>query len=461
MHTPLLSFAARAAVRLTAGACASLLALHAAAQDPAQPSGATLAASDGLDAPATARPGELPLTFDDAILLALRRPEAQEAQQVRAARSDADDDVHRWVGNPSVQVQVGRRRVPRADAGVEVQATLLQGFALGRVGTARLDALAAELGALDLEERVERMWAALEAGDAWLSLYAAEQERAAAEASVALGEQHLAVVTHGRALASSTEAQLTDAVRVLGELRMAAVNAESVVRAAALELAHATAQHGPLRLATLGDPPEVALPSLAGLHADESILDGLPTLQLQEALARVAAARATEVERGTRGTGALGLYIERDSPRGIVLAGVFQANFGFVDRGGRARSETEAAGARAEAQVVRAHHEAHGLFHAAIDAVELSERTQSAHSEQVVRALEQHVAQLARRLELGASTRPELLRAHLLLAQARMEQQRLDGLTVRARLRLRLLLDAARGEPAQAQPTETLAEVQS
>jgi hypothetical protein len=384
-----------------------------------------------------------PLSFSEALDLALQRPEAQEAQRVRAARADADGDVHRWVGNPSVQVQLGRRRVPRADAGPEVQATVLQGFTLGRVGAARIEALASELRVLDVEERAERMWAALEAGEAWLALYGAERRQATAEACVVLGQQHLDAVVRARALQRSTDMDVTEATQQLGELRMLVALAQGDVRAAALELAHATAQHGPLPLATAGEPPQVDVPGLEGLRADESVLDGLPTLELQTALAHAAAARAREVERASRGTGALGLYVERDSPRGIVLAGVFQANFGFVDRGGRARSEAAELVARAEAQVVRAHHEAHGLFHAAIDAVELTERSQATHRDVVLGALEERVRQLERGVALGVATRPELLRAAVVLARGRGEQEGLDGAAARARLRLRLLLDAA------------------
>ncbi|MBK7773488.1 MAG: hypothetical protein IPI43_05040 [Sandaracinaceae bacterium] len=125
---------------------------------PAAPAGAQ---ATTLDHPSTPHADVLELTFEEAIDLALVRPEARVAEQVRARRADADADVGRWVGNPQVQVQVGRRRRPQPDVGVEAQITLLQGFALGRVGAARLEGLAAELGALDVEERAERMLAAL------------------------------------------------------------------------------------------------------------------------------------------------------------------------------------------------------------------------------------------------------------------------------------------------------------
>ena len=398
---------------------------------------------------------ERPLTFSEALDLALRRPEAQEAEHVRAARADADGDVHRWVGNPSVQVQVGRRRLPRADAGPEIQATVLQGFALGRVGAARLEALASELRVLDVEVRAERMWAALDAGEAWLALYGAERRAVEVASCVTLGQQLVEAVLRARSLQLSTDTDVADATQWLGDLRLLAEQAEVEVRAAELELAHATAQHGALRLATSGVPPDVDVPDLDGLRADETLLDGLPTLELQEALAQAAAARAREVERGTRGTGALGLFVERDSPRGIVLAGVFQAYFGFVDRGGRVRGEAAGLVARAEAQVVRAHHEAHGLFHAAIDAVELTQRARDTHRVEVLSALQARVRQLERGVALGASTRPQLLQASVQLERGRMEQERLDGSVARARLRLRLLLDAANGsstrEPRHAQ----------
>ena len=97
---------------------------------PAPPAGAQ---ATTLDHPSTPHADVLELTFEEAIDLALVRPEARVAEQVRARRADADADVGRWVGNPQVQVQVGRRRRPQPDVGVEAQITLLQGFALGRV----------------------------------------------------------------------------------------------------------------------------------------------------------------------------------------------------------------------------------------------------------------------------------------------------------------------------------------
>ena len=157
-----------------------------------------------LDHPSAPHADVLELTFEEAIDLALVRPEARVAELVRSRRADADADVGRWVGNPQVQVQVGRRRRPQADVGVEAQITLLQGFALGRVGAARLDVLAAELGALDVEERAERMLAALEAGGAWLVLQLAEQRLVAAVARVEVGQQHHEVGPRARTRSAAT-----------------------------------------------------------------------------------------------------------------------------------------------------------------------------------------------------------------------------------------------------------------
>lgn len=394
-------------------------------------------------------PEVLPLTFDEALELALARPEARVPDAVRAGRRDADDDVGRWVGNPQVQVQVGRRRRPRADVGVEAQITMLQGFTLGRVGAARLDVLAAELGALEVEERAERMLAALEAGEAWLVLHLAEQRLAAADARIVVGRQHVEVVTRARALFAATEDDAAEAARLVGELQMARLEAEGEVRAASLELAHATAQHGPFRLVTRGSPPDVTLPALAGLRADESQLDGLPTLRLRTALLLVAQARQREVEREARGTGALGVYVERDSPRGIVVAGVVQLTLGVVDRGGPARAAAAEAVARAEGQIVRAAHESHAVYHAAIDAVELARAALDQHGAQVLTAYRARAGAIERRLALGAATRAEQLRAALDLAQAELDHEALAGQVARAELRLRLLLDATVGEEVQ------------
>ncbi|MCA9573968.1 MAG: hypothetical protein R3B40_28445 [Polyangiales bacterium] len=399
-----------------------------------------------------AHAGVARLTFVEALELALERPEARGPSRVRAARAVADGDVHRLAGNPSVQVQVGRRRVPRADVGPEVQATIVQGFPLGRLGAARLAALASELRALDVEQRVERMWAALEGGDAWLALHAAEQRLEVAHACVALGEQHLAVVSRAQVLRLATDVDVSEATGALGALRLEVTQADDERRAASLALLHATAQHDQgLHAATLGAPPDVAVPPVDELLGDPARFAGFPTLALHEALVAAEVARAREVERATRGVGALGVYVERDSPRGIVLAGVFQATFGFVDRNGRGRAEAAERVARAEVQAVRAQHEAHGMFQAAIDAVELTERARLTHAAEVITALEARAQQLARRLALGAGTRAEVLRADLALAQGRITQGRLDEAAARARLRLRLLLDAAGSEDASAE----------
>jgi hypothetical protein len=409
------------------------------ASAPAALANAQAAALDHRSAP---HADVLELTFEEAIDLALVRPEARVAEQVRTRRADADADVGRWVGNPQVQVQVGRRRRPQADVGVEAQITLLQGFALGRVGAARLDVLAAEFGALDVEERAERMLAALEAGEAWLVLQLAEQRLVAAVARVEVGQQHHEVVTRARTLSAATEDDSAEAARLLGELHMARLAAEAEVRAASLELAHATAQHGPFRLATAGPAPEVTLPDLASLRADEGYLDGLPTLRLRTALLRVAEARQREAERDARGTGALGVYVERDSPRGIVVAGVAQFTLGVVDRGGPARAAAAEAVARAEAEIVRASHESHAVFHAAIDALEVTRATRDRHGAEVLVAYRARVSAIERRFALGAATRAELLRASLDLALAEMDHEELAGDAARAQLRLRLLLDA-------------------
>lgn len=419
------------------GALTSALAMPSAAQ------------RSPLESSRTPHPEVRELTFDEALDLALARPEARVPDAVRAGRADADDDVGRWVGNPQVQVQVGRRRWPRADAGAEAQITMLQGFSLGRVGAARLDVLATELGALEVEERAERMLAALEAGEAWLVLYLAEQRLAAADARVVVGQQHVDVVTRARALSAATEDDAAEAARLVGELHMVRLEAETEVRAASLELAHATAQHGPFRLVTRGSPPAVTLPELAGLRADETQLDGLPTLRLRTALLRVAQARQRQVEREARGTGALGVYVERDSPRGIVVAGVLQLTLGVVDRGGPARAAAAEEVARAEGQLVRASHESHAVYHAAIDAVELARASRDQHGTQVLTAYRARAGAIERRLALGAATRAEQLRAELDLAQAELDHEALVGRVARAELRLRLLLDATVGEEVQ------------
>ncbi|MBK7778750.1 MAG: hypothetical protein IPI43_32330 [Sandaracinaceae bacterium] len=58
--------------------------------------------------------------------------------------------------------------------------------------------------------------------------------------------------------------------------------------------------------------------------AERRVVAAVPTLRLRTALLRVAEARQREAERDARGTGALGVYVERDSPRDIVVAGVAQ-----------------------------------------------------------------------------------------------------------------------------------------
>ncbi|MBK7778751.1 MAG: hypothetical protein IPI43_32335 [Sandaracinaceae bacterium] len=65
-----------------------------------RPGGPAGAQATTLDHPSTPHADVLELTFEEAIDLALVRPEARVAEQVRARRADADADVGRWVGNP-------------------------------------------------------------------------------------------------------------------------------------------------------------------------------------------------------------------------------------------------------------------------------------------------------------------------------------------------------------------------
>ena len=119
-----------------------------------------------------------------------------------------------------------------------------------------------------------------------------------------------------------------------------------------------------------------------------------------------------------------------------------QFTLGVVDRGGPARAAAAEAVARAEAEIVRASHESHAIFHAAIDAVEVTRATRERHGAEVLVAYRARVSAIERRLELGAATRAELLRASLDLALAEMDHEELAGDAARAQLRLRLLLDA-------------------
>jgi cobalt-zinc-cadmium efflux system outer membrane protein len=282
------------------------------------------------------------VTFDEAIGLGAGAPEVEGERRALAARRNGDRRLPGMAGNPEVFVMPGWRLTPSGNEGLEVQVSVAQPLSLAGLPGARRRAaarereeLGARVRARALERRlaIARAWLDLRVAEEQLDLAAREQEVAA---GLAAGTGRL-VGTGERSLVAEREARTYQA-----EVALRRLDAEGRAYETRVALAAALAA-GPRGLSgaavrTAGAWPSPELPQGAALGRLAARALDLPDVVAARLAAAVARARGAEAEAAAGAVLSPGVYVQRDSPGGLVLYGMLTATLPVFDRGQRARS---------------------------------------------------------------------------------------------------------------------------
>jgi outer membrane protein TolC len=392
------------------------------------------------------------VTFDAAIGLGDHAPEVVGARRALDVRRVRDRRLPGVAGNPELFIMPGWRLSPQGNEGVEVQAAVSQPLWLGGLPAARRRAATLERDELSARVRQRALERRLSIARAWIGLRVAELQlehvRLEHEVSGALVTATLRLVRVGeRNVLAEREARAYRA-----ETGLRRIDAEGHAYEAALALAAALANDrrelgaGPVR--TAGDWPAPALPSPDALvRLAESAAD-LPDAVAARIGAAAARARAAEAEAATGTLLAPGVYVQRDSPGGLVLYGMLTATLPVFDRGQRARAVAEADAERLRGEATQLQVDGRALLLGAVHEVQHQRERERLLADEIVPEAEALVAVEERLFASGEAAAFRLFEARRRLLDAKRRQVEARGARVWADVKLWLLLAALTAEEA-------------
>ena len=382
------------------------------------------------------------LDFDESIGLGAAAPGVVGLEQAAARKRDEDGEIPRLNQNPQLLVMPGARVISPEDRGFELQAQFTQGWNLEGYGKRRRAAAAAETDLLEAEARGRALEQRRLAARAWIELHGAERRLALAKAELVTTRELVATLERSQGLGVATRIEVAEARTSESEAEAVVVELEGQVHDIGLALASAAGQTTQTPVGTRGSYPAPVLPADDELRRRFAEVEELPAVSHRRVAARAAAAQA-EASARARGTVLqTGALLMLESTGELLLFGVVGTNLPVVDRNqraaGQARTRARVAAAEAEqaaveltATLATALHELH---HSA-DRLELMEG-------EIVPALDELVVAHTLALEVGESTRVELLSVQRRRWQAERELERARAAWVWARVEAWLYLEA-------------------
>jgi cobalt-zinc-cadmium efflux system outer membrane protein len=387
----------------------------------------------------------VPLRFDEAVGAA---PAASLGRQAAAAAREAQRGFAARtpgaLGNPELSSAVGPRLAPEGGRGLEWRIAIEQPVALGGLGGARRQAVAAEGRLLEARVGAAALGAQIAGAHGWIGLWEAEQAAAQAGQNVAAADELVRLVGLAARAGEQTRIELLEVQGFAAEARLRLLDAEGGVAEARLELSQALGRPPGWPVVTAGPLPDPPLPE-ARRAALRAAVDRLPAVALRRLERDAERARLVEETAARRPWLRLGGAAERDLPGGLVVFGTAALGLPLFDRGarergGRAAEAALAEGARGEAarsatfEVAHAEHE---LVHMGALLVHLER--------EVVPTAARAYAARERLLSQGEGTALEILLARRAVVAAAAEVSRVRARRAWAAVKLWLFLQAAAG----------------
>ncbi len=391
------------------------------------------------------------VSFDEAIGLSVQAPDVRGAEQAVAAKHDMRGRMSTMTSNPQLYLQPGFRARPEGNQGIEVQGSVTQSWNLAGLSSARSTTARLEEAELSAQARVLALTQRLDAARAWIDLWSAERVLEVVTREAVLGGEFVRLVEKAVAASAITKADLAEARAYHAETRLSVIGAEGEVFERGLQLARVLAANAD-PLSSTGDLPVAPVP--AGTNRKETLqrAAGLPTVQNKALAAEVERARNAE-EKASRGTSlSLGVYVQRDSPRGFVGYGAVGLTLPLFDRGERERSVTVARAAQLEGQTKREAVNAVADLALGFHEVDHTQEVVDTILGAIIPPLEEAVAARMRIFEAGESTMLEVItaRRNLVNARGRLERARAQNAWARVKVWLWLsAMDAKKQEKSQ------------
>ena len=290
------------------------------------------------------------VSFDEALALTRRAPEVRGEAASLAARARGDAALPSLTSNPQLYIMPGWRIAPSENSGPEFQASVVQPLDLGGLAGARRAAATRERTVLGARVRALALERRLVAAHDWIFVRSAEEDAEILERERVAAASLVAVTTRLAGAGELTTNAVQEARVYLAEVTLRVVDNEGFRHDLGLDLAAAVADgsgRGLIApLATRGRPPTPELPSGATLARLIARADALPEAQAAHFAAIAERAHAAEARAASGASLQPGVYVQRDSPGGLVVYGMLTYVPPVFERGQRASSVAEGEAAR-------------------------------------------------------------------------------------------------------------------
>jgi outer membrane protein, heavy metal efflux system len=366
-----------------------------------------------------------PVTFDQAIGLALSAPAVSGAEAAVAEQRRVGDAVSSLVANPTLAVQPGAARDPLDGQWKYMgETTLMQGWNLSGLPGDRKASVRAEGDQLSAEARAAALSHRLGAAQAWLDLWAAQQSLADAVQEYDLAREFSSRMARAAEMAAFTRAEAADAATYAADAHVLALAAEGDVVDRGYQLAVAMGREAEKPLVASGRLPSPPAPRRTDWPALLEAAGQLPAVAARRLASDADRAREAEL-RSMKGWGlGTGVKVTRDFLGTWGGQAVLEVSFPLFDRGEREAAPVAAAAVRARGEADEQR---------AIAATELSRSLHEVeHTREVLTAVEQELVPAAERnaearqasMQAGETTVLEVLVARRVLAAARQKRTR-------------------------------------
>lgn len=384
------------------------------------------------------------ITFDEAIGLAARSPEASGAAERLAARRRGDRRIGRWAGTTQATFMPGGIVSPPSSRGFEMQANATHTWSPVRTAARTRSAARAERATLGARARAEALRERIEAARLWIELFAVERQRRLLDERVAVAQARVratvAAVEHGVARRIDADLARAEHAALASEaLELEGRQAEIVRR-----LAEAIGRPERLDLVASGPLPAPNLPPDSTLRGMLREVDALPEVAASRIAVTAARARRAEARARTMPQLVAGAQVERSAADDWTLYGIVGVQFAGTTSRGRTDATYEEAIAAATNDLERVRVAARAEIERILHDLDHARRTLTLVEDHLLPAATDLRARLERAVARGEETIHPLLDARMREIEARTAHIRARADLAWASVRAWLLLQEMR-----------------
>lgn len=380
------------------------------------------------------------LGFDDVLNLSEDHPQLQAADAALRARAARDADISTLSNNPTVQVLPGWRLPGASDPGFEIQASVSQSIDLGGVGGAARRAARAERATLAVDRRAEALSVRIDAAQAWIELWAAQETLAATRRERDIARELATAIARAVALGAELRPNALEAQLFADNLDAAVIDVEGQVYERSLALAASLGRPGLPVPAAEGGLPPVELPNSETWSRWIGRAAELPAAEAARMREHAAAARVAEAKASASTRIVPTVTAQWERPHDALVFAGLGVQLPWFDVNARARSLAEADVAAARITAARADTAAERLLRLALHEVEHSREISAQLARQTIPTARAWVDAAQQAFEAGESDVFPVLRARRQLAAARIDAVRADARQAWSEVKAWLLL---------------------